>query len=486
MKALSLALGFLAAVIPAAMAQEKVVGGYFLIDPTMGPAKLQALAANAATLPVNRVILSFLRPDMVYVQGSNTLQYTGLGYYASAGANNDWGFAEIKQYVAQLQAGGVEVFISMGGWNYNCYPYFYAKYSIAFYGSGPNYWKITQYGGGSVAGCNESNMWCYVCEPQSQGTTLADFTIFPEPANSATWKSAQAYVAANPFAGYTPTWHPQLVGGAQFTDPRDGSTVVTVPGSNYWQTQNRDPYQDLVYLAKDLGLDGVDVDYEEMWHADTFETKLSSGSYDNSQTVYKYTAILKDVIINVQNIYPTLKVSTAAGAAGAWSGNWWGGNLKGVWLKSYQQYPDALKFLFSGANAGGLNVMTYDLSDNNQYYECPDTTSDCDLPGQVAFYMGTFDTAGMAAYVGYEIGTPAYPDPTEDPTHQIPLTQTALTTILQNTQPKHQGGFFWELFKPQGSSGNLDASTAAQQICKAVLGSGTARCSGVIPPVGSR
>jgi hypothetical protein len=52
--------------------------------------------------------------------------------------------------------------------------------------------------------------------------------------------------------------------------------------------------------------------------------------------VYKYTAIVYDVMMNVQTIYPTLKVSTAAGAAGAWSTNWWGGNLKGLWYSVKQ------------------------------------------------------------------------------------------------------------------------------------------------------
>ncbi|KAJ3009412.1 UNVERIFIED_CONTAM: hypothetical protein HDU68_002710, partial [Siphonaria sp. JEL0065] len=46
---------------------DKVVGGYLLLNPTTGPAKLQALADNAATIPVNRVFLSFVAPTMVYV-----------------------------------------------------------------------------------------------------------------------------------------------------------------------------------------------------------------------------------------------------------------------------------------------------------------------------------------------------------------------------------------------------------------------------------
>ncbi|KAJ3012285.1 UNVERIFIED_CONTAM: hypothetical protein HDU68_001289, partial [Siphonaria sp. JEL0065] len=365
-----------------------VVGGYLLLNPTTGPAKLQALADNAATIPVNRVYLSFVAPTMVYVPGSNTLQYSDIGYSSSG----DYGFAAVKAAVAKLQAGGVEVFLSMGGWNYNCYPYFYMKYSIAYFGKGPNYWKITQYGGGNASGCTAANMWCYVCEPQSEGTTLNDFIVFPEPGNHASWKAAQAQVVKGA-KGASVTWHPEIIGGAQLTDPIDKSTVTTVPGSNYWSTQNRDPYQDFVYLAKDLGLDGVDIDYEEMWHADTFRSGTGMGPFKLDQTVYKYSAISYDVMNNIKSIYPACKLSTAAGAAGAWSTNWWGGNLKGLWYYAYQWFPDVINFMATGANAGGINVMTYDLSNNNQYYECPSgSTADCDLAGQVKFYMNTYST----------------------------------------------------------------------------------------------
>ncbi len=60
------------------------------------------------------------------------------------------------------------------------------------------------------------------------------------------------------------------------------------------------------------------------------------GPYDLPQTVYKYNAIAKDLIINIQAIAPALKLSTAAGAVGAWQSSWWGGNLKSVWSYSMQ------------------------------------------------------------------------------------------------------------------------------------------------------
>ncbi|KAI8617498.1 hypothetical protein BC830DRAFT_1113275 [Chytriomyces sp. MP71] len=462
-----------------------VAAGYLLLNPTEGPAKLKALADNAATLPVNRVYLSFVRPDMVYVPGSNTLQYADIGYATSG----DWGFAEVKQRVTQLQAGGVEVFLSMGGWNYNCYPYFYTKYSIGS-GAGPNQWKITQYGGGNVNNCNESNMWCYTCEPESQMTTLKDFIIFPEPANTATWKAAQAKIKAGA-KGNPVTWHPEFLPGSPVTDPVDKTTITTVPGNGYFASQGRDPYADLVSLAKDLNLDGVDIDYEEMWHADTFRTQTTFSDYKLDQTVYKYSAIMADVVAAIQANYSTCKLSTAAGAAGGDSGHWWGGNLKGLWYYSNLWYPDITKFMSVGANAGGINVMTYDLSNNPQFSECPQPGV-CDLAGQVNYYMGTYAQAGIVARVGYEIGQPAYPDPSNDPTHQIPLTQAALTSILsQQTSASSVGGFFWELYKPKnsdptgatGQPNNIDATTLAQQVCAKVLPNAS-RCKGVIPQVG--
>eukprot|EP01003_Olkasia_polycarbonata_P005571 NODE_533_length_827_cov_298.240360_g472_i0.p1 GENE.NODE_533_length_827_cov_298.240360_g472_i0~~NODE_533_length_827_cov_298.240360_g472_i0.p1 ORF type:complete len:200 (+),score=62.95 NODE_533_length_827_cov_298.240360_g472_i0:46-600(+) len=176
------------------------------------------------------------------------------------------------------------------------------------------------------------------------------------------------------------------------------------------------------------------------------------------------------------------KLSTAAGAVGAWDGHWWGGNMKGVWLNVFKWYPDIIKFMSVGPNAGGVNVMTYDLSDNEQYHECPQEGV-CALDQQVAFYMNTYVQAGIVANVGYEVGTPAYPDPTEDPTHQLPLTKTLLQT-LQTTQAKSTGGFFWDLFKPPAASDRASPTDVAQAVCKTVLKS-SPRCSGTIPNITS-
>ncbi|KAF9170513.1 hypothetical protein BGX20_008879 [Mortierella sp. AD010] len=455
-----------------AMAATPVVGGYVLLDPVDGPSKLQALAQNAATIPINRLYLSFASPTMAYVPGSNKLEHVGLNYVNSG----DYGFADIKAQVATLQAGGVEVFLSVGGWDYGCFPYMYTYYSIASYGAtdNSNYYEITDFGG--LSNCTSANLWCYTCEPQSAGTTLANFAVFPEPSYSSTWQAAQKYVVATHGGDY-PVFHPNMVPGQQWTDANN-SMVLTVPGDGYFASVNRDPYQDLVYLAKDLGLAGVDIDYEEMWHADYFRNGPSDGPWTNFQTVYKYSAIMKDVLLNIAAIDPTLKLSTAAAAAGGDPSDWWGGNLKNIWYYVHKFYPD----LYNGiANSGGVNIMTYDLSDNEDDYECPTPTT-CSLSQQVQYYMNTYSANGMAATVGYEIGIPAYPDPAHDPTHDLPLIQSEFTAILNAFGSK--GGFFWELFKPAGASTNVDVTSAAQQICAAALGSTTARCSGSIPQVG--
>ncbi|KAF9089315.1 hypothetical protein BGX23_006768 [Mortierella sp. AD031] len=455
-------------------ANNPVVAGYLLLNPTNGAAKLKALADNAANIPVNRIFLSFARPGMVYVPGSNTLEHVGLAY----GTSGDYGFADLKAQVAKLKAGGVETFLSMGGWNYGCFPYVYTYYSVGGYGtSTPNYYKI-QENGPTLAGCTEANMWCYTCEPKSEGTVLADFDIFPEPSNSTTWKAAQQYVIAGAKGPTAPVFHPEMVPGTQWKDTKNGQTNL-VPGDGYYAKVNRDPYQDLVYLGKDLGLTGVDVDYEEMWHADYYKSGPAAGPWTNEATTYKYAAIMQDVRLNIQAIAPELLLATAASAAGGLSTPWWGGNLKNIWYFTNKWYPDLYSFI---ANTGGVNVMTYDLSNNQQYYECPDANT-CSLSQQVNYYMKSYSDNGMLAHVGYEIGTPAYPDYNHDPTHQLPLIQSELSAILAVQGAK--GGFFWELYKGIGKQpNNVEVSSVAQQICKAALGANTPRCAGTIPQPG--
>lgn len=435
---------------------------------TIGIEELKAVAAAADTVPVNRIWVAFFSPTMSYTEGQNTFADTGMETGSTA---SDGGFAEVKTAIQTLTQGGVEVFLSMGGWNYNCFPYLYTRYSIGGYGTHtPNYWKIQQFGQGSLDNCNADNMWCYSCEPPSENTTLDSFSIFPEPKDSETWKAAQSYIEAHK-GGKEVQWHPDLAAGGSWTDTKTGQSLK-VPGSNKFQLTGRDPYEDFVLLAKDLGASGIDLDYEEFWHADYFKSGTGSGPFELDQTIYKYAAIAKDMVDSIDKHAPDLKMSTAAGAVGAWDGKWWGGNLKGVWLKANKWFPDVMSRV-------ELNIMTYDLSSNNDFHECPETDV-CSLDKQVDFYMNTYKQAGLPANVGYEVGQPAYPDPTHDKDHQLPLSQDALSKILSKTQSNFDGGFFWEMYKDD--AGQATATDVAQKICKAVLGDAP-RCSGAIPPL---
>ena len=106
----------------------------------------------------------------------------------------------------------------------------------------------------------------------------------------------------------------------------------------------------------------------------------------------------------------------------------------------------------------------------------------CTLHDQVAFYMESYSNSSIPANVGYETGTPAYPDPVEDPTHQLPLTLSELALITGSTQKLSNGGFFWEMFKVPTVAGEATPTQVAQAICNTVL-PGNARCTGTIPPL---
>ena len=68
------------------------------------------------------------------------------------------------------------------------------------------------------------------------------------------------------------------------------------------------------------------------------------------------------IMINIKNSKnPSLGLSCPAGAASAWQGKWWGGNLKGLVYKTKVLVPDVVDFITS---TGGMNVMSYDLSND--------------------------------------------------------------------------------------------------------------------------
>ena len=64
---------------------------------------------------------------MVYISGSENITLAGLQLSDSP----DGGFAALKRAVTALRTAGVAVMLSQAGWDYNCFPYAYTRYSVA-------------------------------------------------------------------------------------------------------------------------------------------------------------------------------------------------------------------------------------------------------------------------------------------------------------------------------------------------------------------
>lgn len=74
----------------------------------------------------------------------------------------------------------------------------------------------------------------------------------------------------------------------------------------------------------------------------------------------------------------------------------------------------------------------------------------------------------------------AYPDPVENPTHQLPLTSAELALITTATLPSYRAAFMWEIFKQPVAAGEATPTDVARAACAVVL-PGSARCAGSIP-----
>jgi chitinase len=226
-----------------------------------------------------------------------------------------------------------------------------------------------------------------------------------------------------------------------YAGPSGGSACGPAPTSTSGYDTFIDPttdpslattaYGNIDALANDLGADGVDIDYEEFWHADAHATDWScnpwttsngnaikaaglsfanvvsncsgsgssggSGPFYNGQTVIKFLAILNAFENSAQA--KALKFSIAAGPVAAtpitsfvygdntlsdvltYGGVWWKGNLKGLLYSAASLNKAPIQKL------DAIGVMTYDI--------CGDATSMCqpyagaavDLASQVSTYM---------------------------------------------------------------------------------------------------
>jgi chitinase len=170
------------------------------------------IQAAGPKLPFNKINLAFARPTMDrYVSGS--LAYTGIaGYYEQGSGQGVEAFKKLKKIVALLKAKNVEVYLSLGGWDYSCnYPLYLDK-------CGP-------------APSPDGEQYDYFLDVRTE-----------------------------------------------VPDPTEGpSKGQLIPNPDLAQAQKS--YDNALKLAIDLGVQGIDVDYEEFWHADKFAILWRANPY---------------------------------------------------------------------------------------------------------------------------------------------------------------------------------------------------------------
>lgn len=102
-----------------------------------------------------------------------------------------------------------------------------------------------------------------------------------------------------------------MVPGSTFYDPATGRNEP-IPGNGDYIAKGTNPYRDYVQLSHDLGLNEIDIDFEEIWYSDAYGT--GNGPYNNDQVMYKFGGIIYDLQDAINDIHPGMKLATAVTA----------------------------------------------------------------------------------------------------------------------------------------------------------------------------
>jgi hypothetical protein len=441
---------------------------------------------NPIKSPWDRFIIGFFRPDIDYTwdEAKNIPESIPTVKQGAIRSNAQFfpqKYNDLKALITKIKTidapngDKMQVYLSMGGWNYNCVPLFYTN---SFASVQP---QTDNRNPNSTINLDKDNQptanYGHKCEPKNaMGGTRDDvplnYTFFPDPAGDddpslmspsgdeyhSAYTKWQRMIKNDNYKGMSIKLRPTatssgLTNWPEWTKDHTHYDLSPVPpkayvGNNEFLSAKK-VYTSFVQMAQQVGAHGVDLDYEEFWHADSFHEPNSGSSQDGAKfnngspgifprtkaKLLRIALMLKSECLKQIVIGGTkhMGLSIPAPAVGASPNKWYYGNLKGLFLDDSQTFDPKLQFpdgkeqfewakmvlawtglktaltdnkLINKLFNGGVYPMTYDLGAAGN--ECP--IADCDLTSQVMYYNQEYNKINIDTYIGFEIGRPAYPE----------------------------------------------------------------------------
>ena len=518
--------------------------------------------------PWDRIVIGFFRPDIDYTwDGTSQTSIPVASQGGKTGLTQFYppSFNELQQLISRINKitapnrKFMEVYLSMGGWNFNCVPLFYTN----SFASLPKKKDDVEKARKDLNGDQSYGNYCEPKNAMGAAPNKFNYTFFPDPAADDNPKTSFdppttniKYVSSEPVfdpdvsaGGHGPGPTPAPGPGPKASDWTDllnndlynGLAISLIPNNKQdrwpeWTLNvsgpikipqsppllNVDPnamvgnekypgaakmYYSFVKMASQVGANGVDLDYEEFWHADSFHTPngATATSYNNGAPGLMPFTKAKLLRIALMLKYYCLKtkgggkntagdsnnsemgLSIPAPAVGAVGGAWYFGNLKGLFLDDAAFSYKTIFPLFTGHTPldpsavfnklynGGIFPMIYDLG--AACYDCPEGDDDkCPLVEQVKYYTQTFANANINTYIGFEVGRPAYPQTNAKVGKQgggdcddtsLPPFKSDVKQILDSLYQKDnvKGAFYWEIFKGPGKYTSGDETCCFSNKC---------------------